>query len=187
MHITATSISGAYVIKHEPFVDERGTFVRMFCKRELEAAGLCADLVQINFSENFKRGMLRGLHFQKGDAAEDKIVTCVGGEIFDVCVDAREGSPTYKQWVGEKLTAENGLALYIPKGCAHGYLSLTDNSRVLYFSTQFYEPGLESGIRYDDPAIGIEWGLSEPYIISEKDRNWRLLASNPDMAQHPCL
>jgi dTDP-4-dehydrorhamnose 3,5-epimerase len=174
MKITPTKIAGCFVIERNPFVDERGSFARMFCKNELESAGLCVDLAQINLSENFKKGTLRGLHFQKGDAAEDKFVTCIDGEIFDVCVDIREDSPTFGQWVGETLTLENGLGLYVPKGCAHGYLSLTDNSRVLYFTTQFYTPEAESGCRYDDPAFGIEWPLSKPFIMTDKDKNWKL-------------
>jgi dTDP-4-dehydrorhamnose 3,5-epimerase len=175
--IEPTKIPGAYVIWQKPFADERGSFARMFCKRELEAAGMCADIAQVNLSTNHKKGTLRGLHYQLGDAAEDKLVTCVSGAIFDVCVDVREGSPTFGQWFGETLSAENGAALYVPKGCAHGYLSLTDASGVLYFTTQFYTPGAESGYRYDDPAFGIEWPLPGPYVISEKDYNWNFIQS----------
>jgi len=172
MRIHKTRIPGAHLIEREPFTDERGSFARMFCKRELEEAGLCADIAQVNLSTNYKKGALRGLHTQKGDYAEDKIVTCFKGSIYDVCVDLRNGSPTYLEWVGETLSVENGLALYIPKGCAHGYLSLTDDTMVLYFVTQFYASGAEAGYRFDDPAFGVAWPLPGPYIMSDKDSSW---------------
>jgi len=172
MKITESELPGVYVINREPFIDDRGSFARVFCKRELEAIGLNGDLAQINLSTNIRKGTIRGLHSQKDSAAEDKIVTCVRGEVFDVCVDVREGSPTYGAWVGEILSADNGLALYVPKGFAHGYLTLTDDASVLYFVTQYYVPGAEVGYRYDDPAFGIKWLLPPPYIISEKDGSW---------------
>jgi len=175
MKFKETKIPGAYIIEYAPFRDERGSFARLFCKNEFEAAGLCADLCQINLSTNVKKGTLRGLHYQKGDYAEDKLVTCARGSVFDVCVDVREGSPTFGQWVGETLTDENGLALYIPKGCAHGYLTLREDAHVLYFTTQFYTPEADSGYRYDDPAFGIEWPLPKPYIMSGKDGGWGYL------------
>ena len=172
MKIETTKISGAYIIKIDPFVDNRGAFSRMFCKRELEFAGLCANIAQVNLSTNHKKGTLRGLHIQEGDGAEDKIVTCLSGAIYDVCVDMRENSQTYLQWIGVTLSEKNGASLYVPKGCAHGYLTLTDDSKVLYFVTQFYAPGTEKGYLYDDPAFGIVWPLQEPFIISDKDRSW---------------
>jgi dTDP-4-dehydrorhamnose 3,5-epimerase len=144
----------------------------MFCRRELEAAGLDAEIAQANLSLNRAKGTLRGLHIQKGADAEDKLVACVCGAIYDVCVDVREESPTYGRWVGETLSDENGLALYVPKGCAHGYLSLADASQVLYFTTQYYNPEAETGFRYDDPAFGIQWPLGGPYLMSGKDRAW---------------
>ena len=172
MTITQTEIPGAYLIIRKPYVDKRGSFARMFCRNELEAVGINASIAQINLSANNKKGTLRGLHYQLGDAAEDKLVTCISGVIFDVCVDLREDSPTYMEWVGETLSAENGLSLYVPKGCAHGYLSLSDNAGVLYFTTQFYIPNSEGGYRYDDPSFGIKWPLEKPYIMSDKDKNW---------------
>jgi dTDP-4-dehydrorhamnose 3,5-epimerase len=172
MKIEPTKIEGVYIIKREPFADERGSFARIFCKDKLTQAGLRADIMQANLSTNYKKDTLRGLHMQKRDAAEDKIVSCLSGAIFDVCIDMREDSPTYLQWVGEMLSEENGISLYVPKGCAHGYLSLTDNTRVLYFTTQFYAPGAEAGYRFDDPAFGINWPLPQKLIISEKDKNW---------------
>jgi dTDP-4-dehydrorhamnose 3,5-epimerase len=155
-----------------PICDERGSFARVFCKQELEAAGLCADIAQVNLSENHARGTLRGLHTQKGADAEDKLVGCFSGAIFDVCVDVREDSPTYTQWVGVELSSENGVMLYVPKGCAHGYLTLTDDASVLYFVTQYYTPGAETGYRWDDPAFGISWPLPPPFVMSEKDKDW---------------
>lgn len=166
---------GVYLIKREPFADERGLFARVFCRRELEAAGLCGEIAQINLSTNIRKGTLRGLHSQQGSDAEDKIVTCAAGAVFDVCVDVREGSATFGRWFGETLSAENGHALYVPKGFAHGYLTLSDNSHVLYFVTQFYKPGAEKGYRFDDPAFGIVWPLQPPFIMSGKDRNWEYL------------
>ncbi|MCW2278811.1 dTDP-4-dehydrorhamnose 3,5-epimerase [Heliophilum fasciatum] len=178
MNITATKIAGVYIVKREPFSDERGTFSRMFCRRELEAVGLCGEIAQMNLSTNRKKGTLRGLHSQSGNAAEDKLVTCVQGAIFDVCVDVRKDSPTYLQWVGETLSEENGIALYVPKGCAHGYLTLTDNAQVLYLVTQYYMPNTEVGYRYDDPAFGITWPIVPPYIMSEKDKSWGYIGSS---------
>ncbi|GHU79432.1 dTDP-4-dehydrorhamnose 3,5-epimerase [Clostridia bacterium] len=175
MKIESTKIPGVFVITREPFKDERGTFARAFCKRELEAAGLDGSVAQVNLSANFKKGTLRGLHSQRAEYAEDKLVTCMRGAIFDVCVDVREDSPTYLQWIGETLSEDNGAALYVPKGCVHGYLTLTDDTQVLYFVTQFYTPEFEVGYRFNDPAFGIEWPLSEPYIMSNKDKNWELL------------
>jgi dTDP-4-dehydrorhamnose 3,5-epimerase len=172
MTIEATAVSGVYTIRREPFADGRGSFARLFCRRELENAGLCGDIAQINISANIKKGTLRGLHYQQGGDAEDKIVTCVAGAVFDVCADVRKDSPSFGKWVGETLSAENGLALYVPKGFAHGYLTLSENAQVLYFVTQFYKVGAEAGYRYDDPAFGIEWPLAGPYVMSEKDQSW---------------
>ncbi|WP_094606111.1 dTDP-4-dehydrorhamnose 3,5-epimerase [Sporomusa silvacetica DSM 10669] len=184
MNITLTKISGVYIVKREPFSDERGTFSRMFCRRELEAAGLCGEIAQMNLSTNRKKGTLRGLHSQSGNAAEDKLVTCVQGAIFDVCVDVRKDSPTYLQWVGETLSEENGFGLYVPKGCAHGYLTLTDDTQVLYLVTQYYTPNTEVGYRFDDPAFGITWPIVAPYIMSEKDKSWEYYRFGPvDAAQ----
>jgi dTDP-4-dehydrorhamnose 3,5-epimerase len=177
MTFTPTKIPGAYIIGREPRTDERGSFARMFCKHELEAAGLCGDIAQVNISTNSKRGTLRGLHSQKAKYAEDKLVTCVSGAIYDVCVDVRPESPMYKQWIGTELTADNGHALYIPKGCAHGYLTLMDDTQTLYFVSQFYAPDSEVGYRYDDPAFAIDWErwVAPPYVMSKKDKKIRKL------------
>jgi dTDP-4-dehydrorhamnose 3,5-epimerase len=176
MIIEGVALDGPRLIRRETSSDVRGSFARLFCRRELEAAGLSGELAQINLSTNEKPATLRGLHSQQGDAAEDKIVTCVAGAIFDVCVDVREGSPTFGMWHGEMLSSGNGLALYVPKGFAHGYLTLTAGAQALYFVTQFYVPVAERGYRWDDPAFGIEWPLKGPYVISAKDAGWPYVA-----------
>lgn len=172
MIIEKTSIDGAFIIKRQPFTDERGYFTRMFCKNELGQAGIHADFVQSNLSMNKEAKTLRGLHSQKDEYAEEKLVSCTRGKIFDVCVDVRKNSKTFGQYVSAELTEENGVMLYIPKGCAHGYLTLEKNAQVLYFVTQFYEPGSEVGFRYDDPAFQIDWPIKSGLILSEKDKNW---------------
>lgn len=175
MIIEPTRLSNVSLIKREPFSDQRGSFARVFCKHELEAAWLCGEIAQINLSSNKQKGTLRGLHSQIGKDAEDKIVTCIAGAVFDVCVDVREDSATFGQWYGVTLSAENGLALYVPKGFAHGYLTLTAHADVLYFVTQFYKPGTERGYRYDEPLFGIQWPLSPPFTVSDKDLSWPYL------------
>ena len=172
MEITKTKIEDVYVIKRIPFQDERGYFARTFCKRELEEAGMNANFVQSNVSGNNQKGTLRGIHAQKNGFEEDKLIGCTRGKIFDVCVDLRKESATYGQYVGAELSEENGIMLYIPKGCAHGYLTLVDNSQAFYFVTQFYEPGSEVGYRYDDPLFSIDWPIKQDLIISEKDMSW---------------
>lgn len=176
MDIQETEIDGVYLINRSPFIDERGYFVRTFCRRELEAAGLCGELAQVNLSQNNKLGTLRGLHQQADGAAEDKLVSCTRGEIYDVCVDLRGGSPTFGKYIGAFLSEENGKMLYVPKGCAHGYLTLREDSQVLYFVTEFYQPGSEIGYRYNDPFFAIQWPLQVPYILSDKDRSWPFLS-----------
>jgi len=175
MKIEPTKIPGAYVIKREPFTDERGSFARMFCKKELEAVGMRADIAQVNLSTNYKKGTLRGLHLQKDNAAEDKMVACLSGAIFDVCIDVRKDSPTFGQWTGETLSAENGAALHIPKGCAHGFVTLQDNCQLLYFMSEFYDPNSTCGFRYDEPFFSIDWPIKGPYILSEQDSKWEYI------------
>jgi dTDP-4-dehydrorhamnose 3,5-epimerase len=172
MNIRPTLIEGVYVIERKPFTDERGSFARIADAAEFAEAGLCADFVQANISHCRKKGTLRGMHSQRGDAAEDKLVTCTRGAVYDVCADVRPGSPTFGRYVGETLSEGNNKALYVPKGCAHGFLSLCDNSQVIYMVTQYYTPGAEKGYRYDDPLFNIKWPLSPPYIMTEKDAAW---------------
>jgi dTDP-4-dehydrorhamnose 3,5-epimerase len=176
MKIEETKLPGVYLIRREASADARGSFARVLCRKELEAAGLCGEIAQVNLSINTKKATLRGLHSQQGEDAEDKIVTCTAGVVFDVCVDVQETSPNFGEWYATVLSPENGLALYVPKGFAHGYLTLTDDAQVLYFVSQFYKPGAEQGYRWDDPAFGINWPLPAPYVISEKDASWPFIA-----------
>jgi dTDP-4-dehydrorhamnose 3,5-epimerase len=177
MKFEKTKLDGVHIVTREPFADERGTFARMFCKRQLETVGLCGEIAQMNLSTNKLKGTLRGLHTQVGEFAEDKFVTCIRGAVFDVAVDIRAGSTTFGQWVGTELSAENGTALYVPKGFAHGYLTLADDVWVQYFVTKFYSPGAEKGYCYNDPVFGIDWP-GEITVVSEKDKNHPLIGES---------
>jgi dTDP-4-dehydrorhamnose 3,5-epimerase len=161
-------LAGAYVIRPNLVEDERGAFARRFCADEFRAHGLESDFVQRSISLNTRAGTLRGLHYQALPHLETKIVRCTRGVIFDVMVDLRAGSPTYGQWHGEELTADNRLMLYIPKGFAHGFQSLADNSEVDYEITPAYVPGASAGFRFDDPLLAITWPIPD-MIISERD------------------
>lgn len=167
-------LPGAYVIEPEKLGDERGYFARVWCKKELQQHGLKADLAQSNVGFSHRKGTLRGLHFQKAPHAEVKIVRCTRGAIFDVIVDLRPDSRTYKLWVGVELNDENSRMLYVPEGFAQGYMTLTDNTEMNYHTSDFYSAADASGIRYDDKAIGIRWPLI-PTVISQQDRNWPLI------------
>lgn len=180
MMIKECELPGVFLIKRQTFQDERGGFERLFCKRELEEQGIDADFVQSNLSTNHKKGTLRGLHSQRADFAEDKLVCCTRGTIFDVCVDVRKDSKTFGQYVGAILSDGNHSMLYIPKGFAHGYLTLEDETQVLYFVTQFYTPNSEIGYRYDDPVFHIDWPQTEDLIISKKDQSWNYLENPQD-------
>lgn len=166
-----TSLAGAYVIDLEKRSDERGFFARAFCAREFEEAGLCSRFVNTNVSGSTRKGTLRGMHFQREPHAEVKLIRCTRGAIYDVIIDLRPDSPTRDSWIGEELTAENHRMLYVPKGFAHGFLTLTPDVELTYQVSEFYTPGAEGGVRYDDPAFGIDWpGPIE--VISQKDRSW---------------
>jgi dTDP-4-dehydrorhamnose 3,5-epimerase len=169
MKFYALQLSGAFRIEPNLMVDERGAFARRFCAEEFRALGLEADLVQRSISFNLRAGTLRGMHFQNAPHLEAKIVRCTRGAIFDVMVDLRKGSPTYGQWHGEKLTADNRLMLYIPKGFAHGFQSLVDNTEVDYEITPAYVPGAAAGFRFDDPMLAIGWPVAD-MIMSERDK-----------------
>lgn len=172
MNIIKTEIEGVFIIERTPFNDERGYFSRLFCKKELDSAGMCSDFVQSNMSVNLKKGTLRGLHAQRDGFEENKLVSCSRGKVYDVCVDLRKDSETYGKYVGVELSEENGKMLYIPEGCAHGYMTLEDNSQVVYFVTQYYTPRSEVGYMYDDPFFAIDWPIKENLILSEKDKAW---------------
>jgi dTDP-4-dehydrorhamnose 3,5-epimerase len=174
MMYSETSLTGVYVIEMQPFEDARGSFSRVFCAREMREHGLPFELAQINKASNRKAGTIRGLHYQREPHAEIKIVSCTSGGVFDVAVDIRPDSPTYLKWFGTELTAENQRLLYIPAGFAHGYQALTDDAELIYLVSEFYAPDAEGGLRFDDPAIGINWPL-EISAVSEKDSGWPLI------------
>ena len=161
-------LAGAYRIEPQLIVDERGAFARRFCVGEFRALGLETDLVQRSISFNARAGTLRGMHFQAPPRLETKVVRCTRGAIFDVLVDLREGSATYGQWHGEELTADNRLMLYIPKGFAHGFQSLVDNTEIDYEITPAYVPEAGRGFRFSDPMLNIVWPLGT-IIVSERD------------------
>lgn len=166
-----TPLPGAYVVEIERRSDPRGFFARAWCARELEQAGVSVDFVQANIGYSARRGTLRGLHLQVAPHGETKLVRCTRGAIYDVAVDLRPDSPAYLQWVGVELTAENHRMLLVPEGCAHGYLSLSDDAEVFYAVSAYYHPAAERGYRYDDPAFGIDWP-EEVRVVSEKDLSW---------------
>jgi dTDP-4-dehydrorhamnose 3,5-epimerase len=168
MKLQETQIAGVYVINSEPFIDERGFFNRIFCQSDLDAIRHNLTLSQINHSMTKTKGTIRGMHFQYPPHAELKIVRCVRGSIFDVAVDIRKNSPTFLQWHGEILSAENMKALVVPEGCAHGVQALEENIEMIYMSTSPYCREAESALRYSDPAINIRWPLP-PALVSEKD------------------
>lgn len=170
MIFTKTKLEGAYIIDIEKREDDRGFFARTFCVDEFEEHGIENKFVQANMSFNNKKGTLRGMHFQKSPYEEDKLVRCTKGALFDVIIDLRKDSPTYKQWIGVELTEESRRALFVPKGFAHGYITLEDNTEINYMVTQVYTPNADTGVRYNDPVFAIEWPI-EPVIISEKDAN----------------
>ncbi len=170
INVTNTSLDGVYIIEPKAFGDNRGWFMESYSKRDMEAAGINVDFVQDNRSYSAKKGIIRGLHFQRNPMAQAKLVTCLRGAILDVAVDLRKASPTYKQWISVELTAENRKELFIPKGFAHGFLTLTDDVEIMYKCDEFYSPEHDGGIRFDDPDIGVDWGVTDP-ILSEKDKN----------------
>jgi dTDP-4-dehydrorhamnose 3,5-epimerase len=173
MIFTETALKGAYIIDLQPIEDERGFFARSFCLQEFAAYGLKTGVAQCNVSFNKIKGTLRGMHFQKPPKAEAKLVRCTRGEIFDVIIDLRPDSPTYCQWEGVVLSADNHRSLYIPEGFAHGFQTLEENSEVFYQMFECYAPECASGVRWDDPAIGIHWPLPNP-VMSDKDRSYPL-------------
>lgn len=171
MKFTETLIKGAFVVEPERFDDERGFFARTFCRREFEAHQLNPDLVQCSISFNRRRGTLRGMHYQVAPHAETKIVRCTRGAIYDVIVDLRPQSPTFRQWVAVELNAENRLLLYIPEGLAHGFQSLVDDTEVFYQISEYYAPECCGGVRWNDPAFQIRWPI-ETSIISARDQSY---------------
>ena len=170
-----TAIPGVFVVEIEPRSDHRGLFARSWCQREFVEHGLNAGLVQCSLSFNKHRGTLRGMHYQAAPYAEAKLVRCTRGAIWDVALDLRQGSPTFRRHVGVELTADNRKALYIPEGVAHGFQTLEDDTEVLYQMSEFYAPEAARGVRYDDPAFAISWPITEP-ILLERDRTYPSIA-----------
>lgn len=166
-----TILPGVHLVEVEARSDERGLFGRTWCAGEAQARGLCPHFAQCSVSFNRLQGTLRGLHFQTAPHAETKLVRCTAGAIFDVVVDLRPDSPTFRRWIAEELTAENRRALYIPNGCAHGFQTLTDRAEVFYQISPDYQPDFASGVRWDDPAFGIRWP-DGTRMLSERDRTW---------------
>jgi dTDP-4-dehydrorhamnose 3,5-epimerase len=171
MIFTETKLKGAFVIDLEPKHDQRGFFARTFCAKEFEARGLDSAIAQCNLSYNTQKGTLRGMHYQIPPVSETKVVSCVRGAIYDVIIDLRPDSPTYRDYIAVELSAENRRALYIPELFAHGFQTLTDDAEVLYQMGEFYTPGYDRGIRYDDPEFAIEWPLPVS-VISDRDLAW---------------
>jgi dTDP-4-dehydrorhamnose 3,5-epimerase len=174
MIFTETDLKDAYIIDLEQKHDHRGFFARTFCAKDFEEHGLKPTVAQCNLSFNHVKGTLRGMHYQITPAAETKLVRCTQGAIYDVIIDMRPESPTFLQHIGVELSAENHRALYVPEMFAHGYQTLTDEAEVVYQVSEFYTPGYERGLRFDDPFFNIQWPI-EITEISEKDINWPLL------------
>jgi dTDP-4-dehydrorhamnose 3,5-epimerase len=168
---TETKLLGAFVMEPERREDERGFFARTFCQREFESHGLNVQIAQCSISFNKRKGILRGMHFQAAPFSETKLVRCTSGCIYDVFVDMRPSSPTFKQYVAVELSAENRKMVYIPEGFAHGFQTLEEDTEVFYQMSQIYSPEHARGVRWDDPAFGIEWPPAERTIV-ERDRNY---------------
>ena len=177
MNFTETKLKGSYSVDIIPFVDERGWFVRTFCKNDFREIGFTKEWVQINHSFTAKEGTIRGMHFQYPPFAEIKLVRCISGKIFEVIVDLRKGSDTFLEWVGVELSAENKKMMFIPEGFAHGFQTLTDDTQLIYHHTNIYKPESEGGFTHDDSMINIKWPL-EVSCISGRDKMLPPLTNN---------
>lgn len=181
MRFIPTKLDGAFIIELDTISDDRGFFARTFCTQEFESNNLKPVTAQGNLSINHRQGTLRGMHYQVAPASEAKCFRCIQGGNYHVIIDMRSSSPTYLQHVGVELTAQNRRALYVPELFAHGYQALADGSEALYFVSEFYTPGCERGLRYDDPTFKIEWPLPVS-VISPKDASWPLFdATNTEV------
>jgi dTDP-4-dehydrorhamnose 3,5-epimerase len=174
MKFTPLILKGAFVIDHEIRKDERGAFTRTFCKKEFSDAGITCDFVQFNHSWNSLKGTLRGMHYQLPPFRENKLIRCIRGSVHDVIIDLREGSPTFLQHAAIELSEQNSRSLFIPEGFAHGFLTLENNSQLIYHHTEYYKPSFETGLRYDDPILEINWP-GPVSVISDRDKNHSLL------------
>jgi dTDP-4-dehydrorhamnose 3,5-epimerase len=169
MIFNQTPLKGAFVIDLEKRGDDRGFFARAFCEKEFGSQQLCTRFCQVNNSLSAQRGTLRGMHYQLGAKAETKLVRCIRGALLDVILDLRKDSPTFGQSFSAELTAENRKMMYVPKGFAHGFITLSDNTEAFYFVDEFYAPEAERGVRWNDPRFAIKWPL-EPAVLSDKDK-----------------
>jgi dTDP-4-dehydrorhamnose 3,5-epimerase len=181
MTLSETTLKGVFVIELEKLQDERGFFARTWCRNELNQKGLNSDVVQCSISFNQKKGTLRGMHYQTAPHEEVKLVRCTAGAIYDVVIDLRESSPTFMEWTAVELSAENHRTLYIPENCAHGFQTLVDNTEILYQMSEFYAPECARGVRWDDPAFGIQWPAAGR-TISTRDATYPDFV-NPGMMQ----
>jgi dTDP-4-dehydrorhamnose 3,5-epimerase len=168
---TETKLKGAFIIEPEKHEDDRGFFARSWCQKEFQAHHLNPRIVQCNISFNKMKGTLRGMHYQASPFAEAKLVRCTAGALYDVIIDLRPDSPTYKQHIGEVLSAANYKMFYVPEGFAHGFQTLEDNTEILYQMSEFYSPQHARGVRYNDPAFGIKWMIADPVIV-DRDLNY---------------
>lgn len=180
MKFHETELKGAFIIEPEKRADDRGFFARSWCQKEFEQHGLVPRVVQANISNNKYKATLRGMHYQASPYEETKLVRCTRGAVYDVIIDVRPDSPTYRRWIGVELTASNYKMLYVPEGFAHGFQTLEDDTEVIYQVSQFYTPSAERGIRWNDPLFQIKW-LTPVETISEKDANWPDFAGNREI------
>lgn len=171
MNFRETKIAGCYVVELDPIKDERGFFSRLYCEDEFRTNNLEPSIAQVNTGMSVKAGTLRGMHYQAAPSQDTKLVKCLAGAVYDVCLDLREGSPTYCQWFAVDLSAANRKMLYLPAGTAHGYQALTDDAEIMYFTNQRYSPERSTGVRYNDPCFKINWPLAVT-AISEADTTW---------------
>jgi dTDP-4-dehydrorhamnose 3,5-epimerase len=177
MEFDPLEVDGAYSVRAEPVTDKRGGFFRMFSSREFADRGLADRFVQYSISFNAKRGTVRGLHFQAAPFLEAKLVRCTRGTVFDVVVDLRPASPTYRHWCARELSAAGRTAVYVPEGCAHGFQTLVDDCELEYFITPEYVPAAARGVRWDDPVLAVEWPIRTAVTISNRDRQLPLINS----------
>ena len=174
MEFTATHIEGLYIIQIKKLEDERGLFARTFCKNEFKQIGFDKEFVQFNHSFNKYKGTIRGMHFQQPPYSETKLIRCIQGAVYDVAVDLRAGSATFLQYFGIELSAQNMKSILIPEGFAHGFQTLEDDTALIYHHTQYYTPGADAGVRFDDPALHIDWKLPAT-MVSEKDKLYKMI------------
>lgn len=170
MKFIPTILTGAYIIEPTPFIDERGFFARTYCKNEFEQIGFKGEWVQLNHSITNNKGTIRGMHFQNPPFSEVKMVKCIAGAVFDVIIDLRKDSPTFLKWFGAEISADNKKMMFIPEGFAHGFQALANDCGLIYHHSNFYTPGAEGGIKYDEPLVNIQWPLSIS-SISDRDKN----------------